>query len=212
MMAYPTFISHEEIAKMSTPTDALAFIQQSGQALHNANLALEQTVKSQSAIALDRVLTKDGETEYKKLQTLAKLTQQMAAVEETLKAVYAATAQLAGVKVNIPLSKQGAAAKSLGVTVETTAPLPSELLPPAPTRKPRAKKVQTRENLSKNGKKVLTFLEANLKKDEFTPLTLLAIAQGSGVAAGSIPLSLANVVAVGAVVVGEKGTYKLGGN
>jgi hypothetical protein len=74
---------------------------------------------------------------------------------------------------------------------------------------PRRKKILTRENLSKNSKKVLDFLESSLSKDEFTAFTLHAIADGAGIPPGSVPESLARVLSLGSVVVGGRGQYKI---
>ena len=134
----------------------------------------------------------------------------MATVEESLKAMYTTAAALSGVKLNLPASKSGSGKMKGATPSKTAAGLAIDVIPVKPARKPRAKKIQTRENLSKNGKKVLAFFETALKKEEFTPYTLFAIAQGAGIAPGSVPESLAKVLLTGAVVMGEKGTYKLG--
>jgi hypothetical protein len=190
---------------MTLPTDALSYIQQAGQALHDANTVLAKTMQVKRDVALANVLSDDGEVAYRSLQFLAKLNQELESMEEKLRELYWNASQPAS---NMPLfvtSKREIRSKK--TLTKGVASLAVSGTPPI--RMPRRKKILTRENLSKNSKKVLDFLESSLSKDEFTAFTLHAIADGAGIPPGSVPESLARVLSLGSVVVGGRGQYKI---
>ncbi len=190
---------------MALTNDALSYIQQAGQALHNANAVVAKTMQDQRDVALKKLLSAEGEVAYKSLQFLAKLTQELESMEEKLTEMYVSASYQASGKIIVVASK-----RKKGTTRSLTKIRETLVAPRTqPIRKPRSKKILTRENLSNNCKKVLGFLESALKKDEFTAFTLQAIADGAGIPPGSVPESLAKVISLGSVVVGARGQYKI---
>jgi hypothetical protein len=224
--ANPTFIPHGKRQKMPISKSTLSLIQKTGEALHKANRAVEKAVADhrESLIQMpsERLAHLDAETLFAQLREVATLSLQMIEMESKLVGIYHRASVLASPQSSVmnALPRTGGKSKpnepyqamALGVQTDLAQDLSfkTDTAVLAPVRRQRAKKILTRDNLSKNGKKVLAFFESVLNRETATSFTLHAIADGAGIAPGSVPESLAKVISTGAVVLVEKGSYKLG--
>lgn len=186
---------------MSLSQSHLAAIQQAGQALHNATQVISESVRTQAqnmvALVASQPFQNDSEQALGQFRLLARLNQELQAMELQLRGLYAAAEELASPVMDVIGDQH-----RLTTHATSNATVEDAVIKPARGGGKR----QTRAT---NEAKVLAFLQGRLKTDTWTALTGAAMAQGAGLPIGSIGISLNKVLASGAVIRGARGMYRL---
>ncbi|NVO07199.1 MAG: hypothetical protein HXX19_15355 [Rhodoferax sp.] len=213
---------------MSLSKTTLSAIQQAGQALHKATVVVAGAVREQAEHMVATVASQpfqvEGEQAFANFKMLARLSQELLALEEQLKGLYATASELASpvmdVVAAIPNARARAAAPN-DVAEDAVVKPASVRSAKRTTRKPAAKPASQTAARSKaqkaakpvaltaNDTKVLDYLKTVLKAGEWLDLTGASVAQGAAMPLGSVGISLKKVVASGAVKKRGRGSYQI---
>ncbi len=178
----------------------VAFIQSAGQAIDSASAALSENMRAAAEDMLSQVtLSPFGSASTQALEEfrrVARLGQDLIAMEQELRRIYTAATELAGAPSALaaqasqgPPSSDQPAKKSFPKTSEPGAdPLSA---------------------LSDNDRKLMHYLEASLQKGEWTRLNGQTVVRGSGLPSGSVGVSMRRLLAAGKVQKGNRGMYRL---
>ena len=184
---------------MSLSSAELSTIQQAGSALHRASQTISEALRTRAQKLVDQVSSHpanaDSEQAFSQFRQISSLCQELARMEERLKALYALVS-----------ARQKGGLTARGKQIQLT----KKSRTPARTDKRVAQHGQLHPKpLSANDVKVLNYFKGILKTDEWTPLTGAVVAVGAGLPKGSVGVSILRVVASGAVRRGPGGTYQL---
>lgn len=196
---------------MSLSQSHLAAVQQAGQALHHATQLISESVRTQAqdivALVASQPFQTESEHAFGQFRMLARLSQDLQAMEVQLRDLYATAAALANPALDVIADQQ-----RLPIHATTNASAVDAVIKPAAARsKPykAAQKTSDRAPHTSNDVKVHQFLKSALNTNAWTALTGAAIARGAGLPPGSVSVSLNKVLASGAVIKGKRGMYRL---
>lgn len=216
---------------MSVTAATLSAIQQAGQAIDAARQALALTVQDHGQQMMAAVASQpfgvDNDKLFAHWKTVARLAQEVHAMEEQLKTVYQTAATLVAPEVTVltalphAASRTGAsrrraeseASRGEGGQVEDVQVKPGQPAHAArPSRSPaRGGATETgAAALSANDAKVLDFLQGQLDRRSWTALSQGRIADGAGIPRGSIGVAMRRLIQARRVLQGQKGRYRLG--
>lgn len=183
----------------------VAFIQGAGQAIDNASTALSENVRVAAEDMLSQValspLCSASAQAIDGFSQVARLGQDLIAMEQQLRRLYATAAALADAPDALPASG-GHTPLPNGKSSSKSQPKKSQ----AKSAPPAAEPVTA---LSDNDHRLLHYLEAALQKGDWTRLNGRAAATGSGLPTGSLGISMRRLLASGAVQKGTRGMYRL---
>ncbi len=193
---------------MSLSKATLSAIQQAGTGLHRATVVVSAAVRDQAEHMVSTVARQpfqaEGEQAFANFKTLARLAQELQAMEEQLRNLHTAATELSRNDVNVlvalPRPHAGANEAAEDVLVKT-----------APVRRSpaKAKKPAKPVTLTANDSKVLDYLKTVLKVGEWSVLTGATVSKGAEMPLGSVGVSLTKVVSSGAVLKKGRGSYQL---
>lgn len=201
---------------MSLSKATLSAIQQAGQGLHQATVVVAAAVREQAEHMVNTVASQpfqaEGEQAFANFRMLARLSQDLAALEEQLRGLYATASELASPEMDVVavprLPRQRPAAAAHNDSAEDA------VVKPAPARRAKAAARPARKGhasaaLTANDTKVLHYLQSALKAGQWAELTGAAIAKGAAMPLGSVGVSLKKVLATGAVKKRGRSSYQL---
>jgi hypothetical protein len=210
---------------MSVTPSTLSSIQQAGQAIDIARLAIIAAVTEHAQRVMVAVAEQPSSGDNDKLfsswKTLSRLAQEVNVIEEEFKVIYQTAADLAqpetSVLMALPHSAQHKTpARDSADTASNSTVEDVQFKPGAAKRGPKPGAVRvTRKaasnvgGLSTNDSKVLDFLATQLNRKSWTRLTQAGIPDGAGIPIGSIGLALRRLIGFNQIVEGVKGRYKL---
>lgn len=220
---------------MSLSQRNLSALQKAGQAVHAAAEAIGSTVRSQAQNIVSNVASNpfgaESEQAFGQFRSLARLSQDLIAVEQQMQSLYAAALELARPEADVVMvqaarkskiaapkdpvqdveAKPAKQAKAKRISkVKTEA---KEL----PVSKRKSKKAETASTpktpkpitLTANDGKLLQFLQGALKVDTWTGLTGVEMSKGAALPLGSVGVSLKKLLDMGAIKRGERGSYQI---
>jgi hypothetical protein len=204
---------------MSLSKSTLSAIQIAGQGLHQATVVVSAAVQEQAehmvATVASQPFQAEGEQAFANFRLLARLSQDLLALEQQLRQLYATAAELASPEMDVVASLPHSSGRSRAADANDKAedavvkPAVQRRAPtaaPSSARKPATTKGGT---LTSNDKKVLDYLKKALKAGAWTDLTGVVVAQGADMPLGSVGVSLKKVVASGAVKKKGRSSYQL---
>jgi hypothetical protein len=221
---------------MSLSKTTLSAIQQAGQALHKATVVVASAVREQAEHMVTTVASQpfqaEGEQAFANFKMLAHLSQELLALEEQLKNLYATASDLASPVMDVvaalprPSARARAAAQAENDVAEDAVVKPASVRSAKRMAKPAAVKTSAKKAakattkttgkkssvamaLTANDSKVLDYLKTVLKAGEWVELTGAAVSKGAGMPLGSVGISMKKVVAFGAVNKSGRGSYQL---
>ena len=211
---------------MSLSKSTLSAIQQAGQGLHKATVVVAAAVREQAEHMVNTVATQpfqaEGEQAFANFKMLARLSQDLQALEEQLRGLYATASELSSPEMDVVVAlprqtaRAGAAAASKEVAEDAVikpAAVRRAKAQAKPAQAPRAGKASKAAakpvSLTANDSRVLDYLKTVLKADAWTKLTGAAVAQGANMPLGSVGISLKKVVLSGAVRKMGASSYQL---
>lgn len=209
---------------MSLDSRILHSIQQAGQSIHDCREMLKAEVSRHTeqlvSVMASQPLGPSADSVFSQLKQVARIHQEMQALEEQLRGIYQSAAQIKGEEVQVieALPHRRASTATASVQVEDAqviqksagrkqrkakAGKPGEPSAKAPQRKHRGGRVST------NDEKVLTALRRLLKVSKNATLSQAQIATEAGIPAGSIAASIRRLQDAGAVQQMARGQYRL---
>lgn len=209
---------------MSLDSRILHSIQQAGQSIHDCRETLKAEVSRHTeqlvSVMASQPLGPSADSVFSQLKQVARIHQEMQALEEQLRGIYQSAAQIKGEEVQVieALPHRRASTATASVQVEDAqviqksagrkqrkakAGKPGEPSAKAPQRKHRGGRVST------NDEKVLTALRRLLKVSKNATLSQAQIATEAGIPAGSIAASIRRLQDAGAVQQMARGQYRL---
>ena len=214
---------------MSLSKTTLSAIQQAGHALHKATVVVAAAVREQAehmvATVASQPFQAEGEQAFTHFKMLARLSQDLLALEDQLKNLYATASDLSNpvmdVVATLPRPRARAAALAHNEVAEDAVVKPMRIAKRIAKTAKTTTKVTTKaaakttaqktsSALTANDNKVLDYLKTVLKLGEWAELTGAKVAAGSGLPLGSVGVSLKKVIAAGAVKKRGRGSYQLG--
>lgn len=227
---------------MSLSKTTLSAIQQAGQGLHRATVVVSAAVREQAEHMVATVASKpfqaEGEQAFANFKLLARLSQDLQALEEQLRALYATASELSSPEMDVVVALARGPARTASIAHGAKEQAEDAIVKPAPARRfkasaaPRTRastatfktgktgktgkagkagKADMAVKLTANDHKVLAYLKTVLNTHSWTPLTGAAVAKGAGMPLGSVGISLKKVVLAGAVRKTGKGSFQLPG-
>lgn len=199
---------------MTVTASTLSTIQQAGQAIDNARLALVGAAREQgqqliSAVA-EQPVNVDADKTYANWKTTSRLAREVDEIEQQFKSIYRAVAELVeaepAVLLALPAMTPPRSAQSASPADNSKA-VDVEIKPKTPGR---STKLATRpKKLSPNDAKLLEHVQSLLNRKSWTRLTHADLASGSKLPLGSVGLALTRLLKSGHVTMGAKGFYRL---
>jgi len=208
---------------LSISPSTLLVLQQAGESLDAARQAFALEVQSNAAHVVGIVSSEPFGTEadraYAQLRAIARLAHELQAMEEQLKTVYRAAAEMIAPEtpVLVALSDRGKRSR-IRQSDPALERAEDAVVKPSPLRPAHQAKAKQNEatvatsslrNLSRNDEKVLQHLKNILDRRSWKHLTQVSIAQGAGIPSGSVGLAIRRLVSIGVVREGSKGSYRL---
>lgn len=204
---------------MSLSKTALSSIQQAGQSLHSATVVVAATVREQAEHMVNTVASQpfqaEGELAFSNFKTLARLSQDLQALEEQLRALYITASELTRPEIDVvpalrkPRGRASAVANALAEDAVIKPAKTAKAGKAAKGRKAKAAKSNKPVTLTANDNKVLDYLKTVLKTEEWSLLTGASVAKGADLPLGSVGISLKKVVQFGAVKKSGRNRYQL---
>ena len=209
---------------MSLNPRILQSIQQAGQSIHDCRELLKAEVSRHTeqlvSVMASQPLGPSADSAFSQLKQVARIHQEMQALEEQLRGIYQSAAQIKGEEVQVieALPHRRASTATAAVQVEDAqviqkstgreqrkakAGKPGKPSANAPQRKQRGGRVST------NDEKVLTALRRLLKVSKNAVLSQAQIATEAGIPGGSIAASIRRLQDAGAVQQMARGQYRL---
>lgn len=209
---------------MSLNPRILQSIQQAGQSIHDCREMLKAEVSRHTeqlvSVMASQPLGPSADSAFSQLKQVARVHQEMQALEEQLRSIYQSAAKLKGEEVQVieALPHRRASTATAAVQVEDAqviqkstgrkqrkakAGKPGKPSANAPQRKQRGGRVST------NDEKVLTALRRLLKVSKNAVLSQAQIAAEAGIPVGSIAASIRRLQDAGAVQQMARGQYRL---
>lgn len=209
---------------MSLNPRILQSIQQAGQSIHDCREMLKAEVSRHTeqlvSVMASQPLGPSADSAFSQLKQVARIHQEMQALEEQLRGIYQSAAQIKGEEVQVieALPHRRASTATAAVLVEDAqviqksagrkqrkakAGKPGKPSAKAPQRKHRGGRVST------NDEKVLAALQRLLKVFKHATLSQAQIATEAGIPVGSIAASIRRLQDAGAVQQMARGQYRL---
>lgn len=209
---------------MSLNPRILQSIQQAGQSIHDCREMLNAEVTRHTerlvSVMASQPLGPSADSAFGQLKQVARLHQEMQALEEQLRGIYQSAAQIKGEEVQVieALPHRRASTATAAVQVEDAqviqktagrkprkhkAGKPAKHATDAQPRKPRGGRVST------NDDKVLAALRRLLKGSKHATLSQAQVATEAGIPGGSIAASIRRLQDAGAVQQMARGQYRL---
>lgn len=208
----------------------LSLLQRAGEALYAAQRAVAQEVQSQAEGVVHTVasapFSTDADRAYAQLRTVARLSQELQAMDEQLRALYGSAAAmqapetqvLAALALSAPAARKARAAADSAATHAAQAGQDNAVAQDAEVKRPRAapapsgraRRSSPAPRLSGNDSKVLDYLQRTLKSEGWTEMTHAAMARGADIPLGSIGVAVKRLLQAGVLVEGARGHYRLG--
>ncbi len=210
---------------MSVTAATLSAIQQAGQAIDVARQSLAEAVQEHAqrvmmAVA-DQPFSVGNDKLFSQWKTVARLAQEVQAIEEQFKALYQTASDMAEPEAQVlkalPHAARTRATGPQGTYAMDTSAAEDVQVKPAPAakgpRSAKAGKAARRQSAPRsrggNDAKVLNFLKTTLNRKSWKRLTQSEMADGAGIPNGSIAVSVRRLTDSGTLREGEKGFYKL---
>ncbi len=210
---------------MSITDSTLSAIQQAGQSIDAARLALASAVQEQGLRVMAAVAGQPFSGENDKLfarwKTVSRLAQEVSAIEEQFKAIHQSTIGLVEEQITLLVAmpsltrgKNGASVSRYDAPQSTAEDVPLKAgtgVQPGSSapRRPLRKASHRERGLSVNDSLLLAYLTTGLNRKRWTRMTQDTMAEGAALARGSVGASLRRLLSASRVVEGEKGCYKL---
>lgn len=214
---------------MSLSPATLSSIQQAGQALHDATLAVGDSVrdgaKRMVATIANQPFHSDSDRAFARFRALAKLAHDLQSLEEQLRTLYNTASELVSQDLDVLVAlpdPTGRGRKKVQMVGKTSSAAANQIqeaedavVKVATTRKVKSNgkrkvsKPDKVQHLTANDNTLLRYLQKSLRADHWTKLTGSTIARGAGMALGSVGVSLNRLVAHGLVSKGDQGRYRL---
>jgi len=200
---------------MNISTPILSSIQQAGQAAHEAHQALKEAVHGHAERVVAGVASQpfsvENDRSFAALRELAGLAQDLQSIEEQLMKAYSKGQSLAAAESTVlqalPLHSP---VKSLRHAPLSDTVQDAWVRPAAPAKKrPQRAGSVAPKRMSANDEKVLSYLKSVLDRKNWQALTQAAIGRGANVPLGSVGLALRRLIALGCIVEGSKGSYRI---
>lgn len=209
---------------MSLNPRILQSIQQAGQSIHDCREMLKAEVSRHTeqlvSVMASQPLGPSADSAFSQLKQVARIHQEMQALEEQLRGIYQSAAQINGEEVQViealPHRRASTATAAVHVedaqVIQTTAGRKPRKTQAAKAAKP-AVKAQPRKGrsgrVSTNDDKVLAALRRLLKVFKNATLSQAQIATEAGIPVGSIAASIRRLQDAGAVQQMARGQYRL---
>lgn len=208
---------------MSISPSTLLALQKAGESLHAARQAFAQEVQSNAGRVVGMVASEpfsaEADRAYAQLRAVARMAHELQSIEEQLKTMYGAAAEMMQPETPVIVALPGHGRRSRAHQgAESFDDAQDVLVKPVPHRQsPKAKPLRKRmketasqpQRLSSNDEKVLAHLKKVLDRRSWVTLTQGTIAQGAGIPLGSVGLAMRRLVAAEAVRERGKGSYRL---
>jgi hypothetical protein len=202
---------------MSFPTSALHSLQQAGQGIHTAGVAITEAVNA-SALKMASSITSDpfspdGEAAFTKVRSMARIGHELSAMEEKLRELFDQAQKLTGPEAPMVLALEPAAKTGPGKRSANPAAKAEDVvdkMAEKPAAKPESTKKQKPLKMSPNDSKLLEGLKKNLSRKSWKSMTHGVMAHAAGIPSGSVGLSLKRLVQMGKLVMNADGAYRLG--
>lgn len=209
---------------MSLNPRILQSIQQAGQSIHGCRELLKAEVTRHTeqlvSVMASQPLGPNADSAFGQLKQVARIHQEMQALEEQLRGIYQSAAQIKGEEVQViealphrraPVARATVPAEDAQVITPATVhkprkPTAVKKAKPAAEAKPRQRRGG---RVSTNDDKVLTALRRLLKVFKNATLSQSQIATEAGIPGGSIAASIRRLQDVGAVQQMARGQYRL---
>jgi len=219
---------------MAVTQATLAAIQQAGQSIDAARVALAEAVAGHAqrvmAAVAEQPFSVDNDKLFAHWKTTARLAQEVQAIEAQFKTLYETALGLAVPETPVltalapaTSSRRAAGRSTYGLDTSSAEDVEVKSGPKpatrkvkrargaaAPARKPASGASPDAIALSANDAKLLDFLKTALNRRSWQRMPQSAMAQGAGLPLGSVGLALRRLLAGGHVIEGEKGRYKRG--
>jgi hypothetical protein len=196
---------------MSLSKTTLSAIQQAGTSLHRATLVVSSAVREQAehmvATVASQPFQAEGEQAFANFKMLARLSQDLQALETQLRQLYATASELASPEMDVvALPRSAARARAIANAAAEDA-----IVKPAPLRRAKAQPQKPAGSvaLTANDNKVLDYLKTVLQPGAWTAVTGASVSKGADMPLGSVGISLKKVIAAGAVKKKGRGSYQL---
>jgi len=206
---------------MSLSQANLAAIQKAGQAIYEASQRVSDALYQQAQTIVTQVASQpfhaDSEQAFAQFKALAALNQELQAVETQMRKIYGNATELANPAMDVlGISLHPAGASKTNSAAEDALIKPTLGLTKNPPKKAapasgaaRDKKIdRSPQGLTPNDAKLLAYLRNALQSTQWTALTGIAIANGSGLPLGSVGISLSKLLKLGLVKRGARGLYR----
>lgn len=200
---------------MSLSPLTLSAIQQAGQALHAARQSVSRAVQENAeqmvAMVASQPFSPESDRAYAQLRTVARLTQELKAMEEQLEVLYTSAAEMMQPAPPVLAALPSHSGRSRSRPVDAGEDAEEAVVKTVPSRKSKTLKGKSQKppRQSSNDEKVLGYLKTVLDRRSWKTLTQAGIASGSGIPLGSVGLALRKLTAAGKLREGSKGAYRL---
>jgi hypothetical protein len=172
-------------------------IQRAGEAVYGAHAALADASQAQARLVTEAMASNpfglENDALYYKWKTLARLAQELEAMEQQLRSIHETACSLSD--------------NELVVSNVLLLPAPDKL------KQPRGRQLVKREARSMkhegNDGKVMSHLAAILKSGTYSRVVLSRVAHAAGIPGGSIARSIKNLLDLQQIAQGKKGWFKL---
>lgn len=205
---------------MSLNTRLLQSIQQAGQSIHDSRELLKAEVARHTEHLVSVMGTQPlgpmADSAFGQLKLVARMHQEMQALEDQLRGIYQSATQLKGTDVQVIEALPHRRSTSLPAERVEDANVVTPVVRRKPGRKPAAKPVSAaaptkrrRGRVSTNDDKVLAALRRLLEVFKNATLSQAQIATEAGVPVGSMAASLRRLQDAGLVVQMARGQYRI---
>ncbi|MEO7160746.1 MAG: hypothetical protein ABJA84_09620 [Polaromonas sp.] len=200
---------------MSLSPSTLSVIQQAGQALYTARQAVSRAVQENAqqmvAMVASQPFSPESDRAYAQLRAVARMAQELKAMEEQLEVLYIAAAEMVQPETPVLAALPGHERRSRSRSEDAGEDAEEVVVKTAPSGKPKTHEGKSPKpaRQSANDEKVLGYLKTVLDRRSWKTLTQAGIASGAGIPLGSVGLALRKLLAAGSLREGSKGAYRL---
>lgn len=189
-------------------SNTTTLLQQAGAALRTARQALDNDVATNAQAVTNAIVespfSPETERAVTQLRAFSQLAHELQALDEKMGSLYLELQGTIEQSTVVSAARKARSLPSLGMSRSNTAAAEdivsreAHTAPKAPTGK-----------LPKNAAKLFAYLQKNLSKTDWTPMTQAVMANGSGVSLGSTGASLKHLLEAGLVIKSPEGAYRL---
>lgn len=203
---------------MSISASTVAAIQRIGAGAFAVKEKLRKDVKAYSDLVNNAVATDADQANsnilFEKWKAVARLSQNIERIEEDLKKAYQVAFSLTSDDTSevlilpAPRREAGQGATMAGAQAPTDVKVKTRKMVKSVTKKVSRKSAGVRP-LGANPTKLIAHLEGILNSNDFAPIVQIEISNVTGIPMGSMSAALKKLVAIGRLVAGPAGTFKL---